>query len=164
MTALNRSHDHTAHDAFLMPNTRFLLVGDGPERVSIQASCHNRGISNITFSGQLAPVKVSQQLRNAQIFLLTSFSEGTPTALLEAMASGLAVVTSRSNDYEDLIKPGKNGYVIEGFQAKSYVQRIKELLGDEKLLSEISHRNCEQATCYGWPVVAKRITGWMQNL
>lgn len=148
--------------ALAMPHLRFLLIGDGPQKGVIEADCLRRGISNITFAGQLPSVKVAKQLRDARIFLLTSFAEGTPTALLEAMACGLAVVTSRSNDYEDLIKPGQNGYVVEGFQGESYVRRIRELLDDENLLREISHRNSEQAIRYGWPEVAKRITEWMR--
>lgn len=150
--------------AFLMPNAKFIMIGDGLQKNLIEATCRSQAISNITFVGHLTPSEVAQQLRNARIFLSTSFAEGTPTALLEAMACGLAVVTSKSNDYDELIKPGKNGYIIEGFQANCYVKRIQELLDDESLLLKISRRNTEQAISYGWPEVAKRITEWMTAL
>lgn len=145
-----------------MQDHTFLLVGDGPQRVAIEADCHRRGLLNVTFKGQLAPAEVADSLRRARIFLLTSFAEGTPTALLEAMACGLAIVTSRSNNYDDFLKPGQNGYVIDGFQAKDYVLKIHELLDDSNLLEEISRQNSEQAMNYGWPAVAKQITEWMQ--
>jgi len=70
----------------------------------------------------------------------------------------------KSNDYDGLIKPAKNGYIIEGFLANSYVERIQELIDNESLLLEISRRNTEQAISYGWPEVAKRITEWMTTL
>lgn len=146
--------------AQILPGVSFLLVGDGPQKSIIEARCRDRGISNITFLGHLSPSEVSKQMKQSRIFLLTSFSEGTPTVLLEAMASGLAVITSGSNDYEDLIKPGQNGYVIEGFQADFYAQKIDQLLNNSSMLTEISCRNREQATCFGWPEVAKRITDW----
>jgi glycosyltransferase involved in cell wall biosynthesis len=145
-----------------MPEHSFLLVGDGPQRAAIEADCRHRGMTNVTFTGQLAPAEVARALRRARIFLLTSLAEGTPTALLEAMACGLAIVTSRSNNFDDILKPGQNGYVIDGFQAQDYVLKICELLDDSNLLEEISRHNSEQAMSYSWPAVAKRITDWMQ--
>lgn len=146
-----------------MPDVTFLLVGDGPLKTELETTCRQRDIVNVTFTGHLEPDGVARQLRRARIFLLTSFAEGTPTALLEAMASGLAIVTSRSNIYDDLVKPGENGYVIDGFQVENYVLKIRELLNDDKWLDAISRCNSEQAIPYAWPHVAKRITNWMQS-
>lgn len=145
-----------------MPQYTFLLVGDGPQRAVIEADCRRRGMTNVAFTGQLVPTEVARSLCSARIFLLTSFAEGTPTALLEAMACGLAIVTSRSNNFDDLLKPGKNGYVMDGFQAQDYVLKISELLDDSNLLEEISRHNSEQAMSYSWPAVAYQITEWMQ--
>jgi len=146
-----------------MPARTFLMIGDGPLRAPLEADCRRRNLSNVTFTGQLVPADVAKYLRSAKIFLITSFTEGTPTALLEAMACGLTIVTSRSNNYDELLTVGKNGYVIEGFQAKDYVSKIGELLDDSSLLYEISCHNSEQAMNYNWPVVAKRITEWMRT-
>lgn len=159
-----KNFDLIVEIAFLMPKATFLLIGDGSQKSLIEANCRNRAMSNVTFLGHLSPTEVAQQLRSAKIFLTTSFAEGTPTALLEAMACGLTVITSKSNDYGELIKPSKNGYVIEGFQADSYVERIQEFLDNESLLFEVSRRNTEQAMFYGWPEVTKRITEWMTTL
>lgn len=146
--------------AAAMPDIGFVVIGDGPQRCTIETQCRRRRISNITFTGYLTPAEVAQHMRNARIYLHTSFSEGTPTALLEAMACGLAVVTSQSNDYEELIQQGYNGFVIEGFQAEPYIERIRHLLSDKSRLHEISCRNSEQAMGHRWPEVAKRITKW----
>ncbi|MBZ0160457.1 glycosyltransferase family 4 protein [Candidatus Methylomirabilis sp.] len=155
-----KNYELVVEVACAMPNVTFLLIGDGPRRCAIEAQCRRRGISNITFAGHLPPADVAQQLRHARIYLQTSLSEGTPTALLEGMACGLAVITSQSNDYEELIQPGQNGFVIEGFRAEPYVRRIQELLGNENRLHEIARRNSKQALRYGWSDVAKRITEW----
>lgn len=149
--------------ASLMPECRFLLVGDGPLRSRIEADCQRRGFSNVVFAGQVKPAKVASLLRKARIFLLTSRTEGTPTAILEAMACGLAIVTSHSNNFDELIKPGMNGFVIEGFRVEEYIAKIRELLDDVNLLKLISRRNSEQAKYYSWPAVAKRVTEWMQS-
>lgn len=146
-----------------LPNISFLLIGDGPTKAAMESSCKLKRLKNITFAGQVTPEEVAQSLRNAKILLMTSLAEGTPTALLEGMACGLAVITSRSNDYDQLIKPDWNGFVIDGYQAESYVLKIRELLGNENILDEISHRNREQARRFCWPQVAKRITDWMRS-
>jgi len=143
-----------------MPEQTFLLVGDGPQRAAVEADCRQRGLANVAFTGQLAPAEVARYLRRARIFLSTSFAEGTPTAFLEAMACGLAVVTSCSNNYDELLRPGRNGYVIEGFEVYDYVAKIRELLDDSRLLDGISRHNSAQAQSYSWPAVAKRITEW----
>ena len=156
----NKNCELVVEIACAMPNVTFLVIGDGPRKDVIDAHCRNRGISNMTFVGHLPPADVAQHMRNARIYLHTSFSEGTPTALLEAMACGLAVITSKSNDYDGLIQPEENGFVIEGFEVEPYVRRIQELLDDKKRLHEISCRNSEQAVRYGWADIAKRITEW----
>lgn len=148
--------------AALSPNLSFLLVGDGPQKTTLEMDCRQRGIVNIYFAGHLPSISVVEKLRTAKVFLLTSLGEGTPTAILEAMACGLAVVTSRSNNYTELITEGLNGYVVDGFNAASYVNKIQDVLASTEKLREISSRNQLQAVSYTWPKVAKRITDWMQ--
>lgn len=149
--------------AAIMPEVSFQMVGDGPLRTVLEEDCRRKGLTNVVFSGHISPAALSRTLRSARIFLMTSLTEGTPTALLEAMACGLTIVTSRSNNYDDLLKPGQNGYVIEGFKATDYVLKIRELLNDGNLLNCISQHNRAQAINYSWPEVAKRITDWMKS-
>ena len=145
-----------------MPDVTFLLIGDGPLRFELETRCRNETLKNVRLTGMLTAQKVSQQLRVSRIFLSTSFSEGTPTALLEAMACGLPVITSNSNDYRNLITAGRNGYVIDNFDVKNYVTLLRELLADNLLLADIAIHNKTEAKRHAWPEVAKRITNWMR--
>jgi len=70
----------------------------------------------IIFIIHLVPAEVAHQLRNARNCLTTSFVEGTPAALLEAMACALVVVTSKSNVYDELIKAGKMDMSLKDFK------------------------------------------------
>jgi glycosyltransferase involved in cell wall biosynthesis len=145
-----------------LPNVRFVLIGDGPERLELAAACQKEALHNVRFAGRLSSQEVAQQLRASRIFLSTSFSEGTPTALLEAMACGLPVVTSCSNDYRELIAIGRNGFIVDNFNAKSYVKLIDELLSNQVLHDDIATRNKAAARRHAWSEVAKRITDWMR--
>jgi glycosyltransferase involved in cell wall biosynthesis len=144
-----------------MPDVSFLLVGDGPEREHLEATCKAAGILNISFAGWLPHSVLARLLPKSKVFLSTSLVEGTPTAMLEAMASGLAVVTSRSNDYGTLILNGINGFVIEGFEGNKYVEKIRLLLSDDALLRKVSEENRTKAKSYHWREVANRLTHWM---
>jgi glycosyltransferase involved in cell wall biosynthesis len=144
-----------------VPHLSFALIGDGPQRTALEMACQKEALKNVRFTGRLSAQEISQQLTVSRIFLSTSFSEGTPTALLEAMACGLPVVTSYSNDYRNLIATGRNGYVIDNFDAKNYVKILLELHSDQFLLEDISVRNKAEAKRHAWPEVAKRITSWM---
>lgn len=147
--------------ASLLPDCRFLMVGDGPLRQWIEFSCQRRKIHNVTLAGHKMVTEVAAFMHQARIFLSTSFVEGTPTALLEAMACGLVIVTSNSNDYGGIIKSDKNGFVINGYHAPDYARQISGILDNEALRVEMSQHNRDQAADYCWPIVARRITEWM---
>jgi glycosyltransferase involved in cell wall biosynthesis len=150
------------HIARVLQDVNFALIGDGPQRPELAAICEREALHNVRFTGKLSAQEIGQQLRASRIFLSTSFAEGTPTALLEAMACGLPVITSCSNDYRELIANGRNGYIIDNFDAKSYVDVIRDLLSDQSLQGQISIRNKAAARRHAWPEVAKRITDWMR--
>lgn len=145
-----------------MPDVSFLLIGDGPQRAQIEQTCQAGGLRNVRFSGALPSPEVCARMRGARLLLSTSLSEGTPTSLLEAMAVGLAVVTSRSNNYDKLIKPGCNGYIVDGFDSADYVAKLRILLDDTALLREVALRNRREARTHSWPEVARKITQWME--
>jgi glycosyltransferase involved in cell wall biosynthesis len=146
-----------------LQDANFVLIGDGPQRSELAAACEKESLHNVRFAGKLSAQEICQQLRASRIFLSTSFSEGTPTALLEAMACGLPVVTSCSNDYRELIANGRNGYIIDNFDAESYANVLRDLLSNQSLQGQISMRNKAAARRHAWPEVAKRITDWMRS-
>lgn len=141
-----------------MPESRFLFVGDGPEQQALVARCADQKIMNVSFAGKLPPDAVAHSLRQSRVLLSTSLSEGTPTAVLEAMACGLPIVTSNSNDYDELIRENINGYVIKGFAVSEYVRKLESLLSNESVRRRIALQNFSDSKKYGWGEVARRIT------
>lgn len=146
--------------ASCLPQYRFHIIGDGPLLPSLKSQCDEAGVSNVEFLGSMTQSMVSECLMNSKIFLSTSFSEGTPTAMIEAMAAGLVVVTSNSNNYESLVENGKNGYIIDGFSAFKYAEIIESILSDGARMEEMARLNIAVAKKYSWPEVAKLITFW----
>lgn len=86
------------------------LAGDGPERPALQRLATELGVAErIEFLGELPPEAMPDFLANADLFVLPSFSEGRPNALLEAMAAGLPVVASAIDGVRELVDDGRTG-------------------------------------------------------
>ncbi|WP_274630895.1 glycosyltransferase [Arvimicrobium flavum] len=95
--AAQKGHDCLLHAAAevtrQIPHVVFLMVGDGPERETMQALTASLKLANIAFLGQRADVP--DLLAAADLFVLPSLFEGLPIVVLEAMALALPVVATR---------------------------------------------------------------------
>jgi glycosyltransferase involved in cell wall biosynthesis len=146
--------------AIKMPEISFSVIGSGPLLAKLIDRKEVENIKNISFLGQLSGKEVRDELYSADVFLSSSFFEGTPTALLEAMAAGLPVVTSASNDFSLLLENGVSGFVVGGFEVDDYVVRIREIMNNPQLWAAMSSNNKQVAAKYTWPNVSKKITNW----
>jgi glycosyltransferase involved in cell wall biosynthesis len=146
--------------AAALRHMNFTIVGDGPERKGLEAMCKARAVSNVTFVGAQPREIVANLLARSRMFLSTSRREGTPTAMLEAMAVGLPVVTSPANNFSELLGAGEGGVCVETFSAPDYVRVIARLAEDGALMRCMGARNRRCARECTWPAVARRITDW----
>ena len=87
--------------------------------------------------GPLDAEKVRERLAAAQIFVLPSYLEGQPLALLEAMAAGLAVVATRVGANPDVIRDGVDGLLVEPGDPVALAAAIARLLTDPSLRSRL---------------------------
>ncbi len=116
-----------------VPNAKFYLAGDG-ELENVKKLCLQKGIEkNVILLGWLYKDRLLEELENASVFLLPSYHEGLPVALLEAMASGLAVVSTRVGGIPEVVEDGKNGFLTAPGQKQELGKRIIELLKDKRL-------------------------------
>jgi glycosyltransferase involved in cell wall biosynthesis len=94
-----------------------LIAGDGPERKNLEALKDELGLADrVQFLGTLE--NPFPRIAAADIFLLTSFYEGFPNAVLEALACGVPVVALRCpGGIAEIIQDGKNGFLLEDEQA-----------------------------------------------
>lgn len=90
------------------------IVGDGSEREKIDNLIKKYGLSaNVHLYGSLANERLSGIYNEHQICVLPSYSEGVPVTLMEAMASGLAVVATDVGGVSELVETGKNGLLVQ---------------------------------------------------
>ena len=94
------------------PGLRGVIVGDGPERESLQHLAAELGLSSpaLTFLGQQD--NIPQILSQAAFLVLTSDQEGFPNVILEAMAAGLPVITTPAGEAGIIVQDHSTGYVV----------------------------------------------------
>lgn len=81
--------------------------------------------------------QVKERLRSADVFVLPSFLEGQPIAILEAMASGLPVVASAIGAVPDLIRDGVEGRIVEPGDVAGLASALGELVQDPSARREM---------------------------
>ena len=125
-----------------------MLVGEGPERSRLEKLAAELGIAErVEFRGEVADVRA--HLADARVVALTSEHEGTPNALLEAMAMGRPVVATPVGGIPDLVRDGVDGCLAEPTPA-ALSEAIGALLTDDDLANVMAARARERAEEFGW--------------
>lgn len=109
-------------------NCRFLIAGDGPLREELEEKSLRLGLKEeVRFLGWI-PNAPDQLIPSLDIFFQPSLWEAMSMVLLEAMASGVPVVTTRVGENPHVVENGVNGYVVEPGNVEEMVQAITTLI------------------------------------
>lgn len=109
------------------PGTKVIIIGEGEERERLQALIDDGGLGNaITLLG--ARDDTNRLLSGMDILVLTSLAEGSPHAVLEAMAHGLPVVATKVGGVPELVRHGENGYLVEVNDDQALSEKLADLL------------------------------------
>ncbi len=124
------------------PTLRYSIVGEGPERVALEALAARLGISErVDFHGQLAPAEALEQARRSTLFVMPSTEEAFGVAYIEAMAAGLPAIGCRGEPGPEEIAAAGDGFMlVPPGDIERLTQRIDELLSDSHRLREASQR------------------------
>ncbi len=103
------------------------VIGDGPARTALQAQAQGLPVE---FLGYRSQSDVAEALRETDIFVLPSFAEGVPVVLMEAMASGVPVITTQIAGIPELVQEGVSGHLVPPGDAEALRSAIAKTLAD----------------------------------
>jgi glycosyltransferase involved in cell wall biosynthesis len=144
-----------------LPQYSFEVIGSGPMQAEINNVLHLKRVNNVKVVGKLQKHQIAERLRQARVFYLPSYYEGTPTALMEAMAIGLPVVTTPSNDYTGLVFDGRNGYVLKDFSVECSVNGLIKALNDNRMCAKTEAANNSLVRAFNWISIGDKMTSLM---
>ncbi len=137
------------------PNVALVIVGDGPQRRTLEMMAKDLGIKSV-FAGWQSDTLPFYELMD--IFVLPSFFEGLPNVILEAMAMEKPVVAARVGGIPDLIMNRKNGFLVPIRDHKSIAIALKELITNDDLRKGMGQLNRQMVEkSFSWDKIVRNV-------
>ena len=132
------------------PRLEFLIAGSGPAENELRAKVREYGLDDIVkFVGPIFGEQKIEFWKKADLFVFPTFhNEGLPYSVLESLASGTPLVTTRVGGNSDVVREGKEGIFVEPHDPKGVARAIDQLLKNAELLSMMSHQCVKRANEY----------------
>jgi GalNAc-alpha-(1->4)-GalNAc-alpha-(1->3)-diNAcBac-PP-undecaprenol alpha-1,4-N-acetyl-D-galactosaminyltransferase len=149
LLAIGRLDKHKGHDLLLRAFAQLTnghadwsltILGEGPQRHELEDLCRSLGLTGrVSLPGRVS--NPEQFLRQADIFVMASRSEGFPMALGEAMACGLPVIaTDCPSGPAEMIRDGENGILVPTEDVEALAAALARLMSDEPLRLQLGSR------------------------
>jgi glycosyltransferase involved in cell wall biosynthesis len=138
-----------------VPDVRGVIVGDGPNRATLEALSHDLGITDhIRFAGEVEDVRPF--VAEARVAALISQHEGFGNVLLEAMAMGRPVVASRRGAIPEVVRDGIDGMLTD-LDPQDIADALAQLLTDPERSDAMGVQASERAETFGWTAKVGRL-------
>ncbi len=135
------------------------VAGDGPERGPLAVQVERSGLSGqVEFVGQLAPDAVPAFLADADVYAMSSRSEGRPNVVVEALAAGLPVISTDLPGNAGLVVAGTNGWIVPVGDARAMAAALDDAMDNPQRCIEMGLDARVRITARGetWPETARR--------
>jgi glycosyltransferase involved in cell wall biosynthesis len=143
------------------PRAKFIISGRGQsdEMKKLVAHAQKLGvIDNIVFTGYYPDRKLPRLYQAADVFAFSTFYENLPFAVLEALSTGLPVVTTNVGGIPEMIDDGRNGFLVEPFNSHELSDRILYYLEHPGAASEMAlmaRQVIEER--FDWRIIVKKV-------
>jgi glycosyltransferase involved in cell wall biosynthesis len=141
-----------------MPAARFVVIGDGPERVALERRAAALGVAaRVVFAGAIPNAQLPALYAAADVFAFHTLHEGLGIVLLEALAAGCPIVTTAAGGTLDIVRPGDTGLLVPPGDAPAFARAVVRVLSDATLADGLRARaRCAAEREFDWDVVAGR--------
>lgn len=109
-----------------LPGWRLVIVGDGPEQHNLTLKIKNLALEDrVVLAGSVPRESMEQYLSDAAVFVLNTSFESFSFQVVEAMAAGVPVVTTKIGNLKEIIEDGKEGLLVEPNNKKQLAEAIQ---------------------------------------
>jgi len=143
--------------------SKLLLIGDGPERDSMERLCRELGnCGDVRFLGKQDAVE--ELLAISDLFLIPSQNESFGLAALEAMACEVPVISSNIGGLPEVIQHGENGYLFDVGDVTSMANRAIDLLSDDEKLQKFRAKAKQRANDFNIENILPQYENYYQEV
>jgi len=131
------------------PHARLLLLGDGPQRATLEGMVPDALRDRVVFLGHREPHEIPDIFAAAHVFCLPSRHDGWGVVINEAIGAGLPVVVSEAvGAGHDLVRDGVNGYLTHTGDHEELTEVLDRIVGDAQLRARLSEAS--EGTARDW--------------
>jgi len=142
-------------------NAKLIIAGKGlsNEMKKLVSYATKLGVKeNIVFTGYFPDKKLPKLYQAADIFAFSTFYENLPFAVLEGMSSGLPVVTTNVGGISEMIESGRNGFLVQPFNARELADRVLYYLEHPIAASEMAFLGRKTILeRFDWRLIVKKV-------
>jgi glycosyltransferase involved in cell wall biosynthesis/ubiquinone/menaquinone biosynthesis C-methylase UbiE len=147
------------------PRMKLCILGGGVQPDTVLATIPEPFRSRVSFDLAENEADLAKTFASSDLYLLPSLFEGTPLTVIEAMMSGLPIVTTDVCGMRDVIEDGKTGLLVPIRSPHLIVKTIERLIADQALRSRLGKAaQGEALKKYRWEHVAKLVQGIYETL
>jgi glycosyltransferase involved in cell wall biosynthesis len=122
-----------------VPEARLVLVGDGPERKSLERRVLDLGLADrVRFVGSLPREDALGYLAGARAAVLSSAWENLPHAAVEALSVGTPVVSTAVGGVPEVVRDGENGLLVPAGDVPALAAALRRMLDDDELRDRLA--------------------------
>jgi phosphatidylinositol alpha-mannosyltransferase len=141
-----------------LPQTRLIIVGDGPLRGKVESYISRHHLPNVILAGYVPDTVKPRYYNSADIFCAPATgAESFGIVLLEALASGLPVVATEVPGYMSVLEPGRDSLTVPPKSWRELAASLVILARDAELRRRLGDYAIEKARRYSWPSVASEV-------
>lgn len=144
-----------------IPNARLALVGDGPNRQTLEKYFAE---TRTHFVGYLGGQELAAAFASADAFVFPSRTETLGLVLLEAMAAGCPVVAARSGGIPDIVEDGVNGYLFDPNDEQGAIVATQHLLSNQEERETLRRNARQEAERWSWSSATRQLQSYYRRV
>jgi glycosyltransferase involved in cell wall biosynthesis len=146
------------------PSARLTLVGAGSQDQALRRLAAELGLANVTFAGRVEPSEIWRYYAEADIYLQTPNIDNMPASVLEAFASGCAVVATNAGGVPAILTDDVHGLLVGCDDHQAAAAAILRLLDDPRLSARLADAARASCDTYRWETVRAKWVALYRSL
>jgi glycosyltransferase involved in cell wall biosynthesis len=146
------------------PSATLTLVGGGSGEARLRQIASDLGLAHVRFAGRVAPEDIWRYYADADVYLQTPDIDNMPSSVLEAFASGCAVVSTNAGGVPAILTDDCHGLLVPCGDHQAAARAVLRLLDDQALADRLTTAARESSEQYRWSTVRARWVALYESL